>query len=63
MHAEGYGVFYFMGGAAGEGGMRFCTTCYAPRSAAAFNGAIEAALLHVRRVLEAEQGAADATKG
>ena len=57
VHPEGYGVFYFMGGSAGRG-MRFCTSAYKPHSSQKLADAIEAALLHVKKVLEADAAAA-----
>ena len=57
VHPEGYGVFYFMGGAAGKG-MRFCTSAYRPQSAQKMADEIEAALIHVKAVLEAGAEAA-----
>lgn len=47
------GCFYFMGGAAGEG-MRFCTSAYRPQSAQQLADEIEAALVHIEAVLEAD---------
>lgn len=50
VHPSGYGVYYSLP----AGSLQFCATTYAPRSAAKLTSEIEAALLHVERVLEAE---------
>lgn len=50
VHPEGFGVFYFSSG----GKVQFCTTTYRPRAARALGAEIEASLLHIQKVLEAE---------
>ena len=54
VHPEGYGVYYAQPG----GELHFTTTAYQPRSAARFNGEVEAALRHVESLLDSESPSA-----